>query len=94
MWCWRCCGASRKLAPHWKPPFRSIQKGHLIGRLEPLSWADAERPETAPILAKWRETANPFFPSQFPVTLEGTQRWLVKGVLETHRPHPVLGQDA
>jgi RimJ/RimL family protein N-acetyltransferase len=60
-----------------------IQKGRLIGRLEPLSWADAANSETAPILARWRETANPFFPSQFPVTLEGTQRWLIKGVLET-----------
>jgi RimJ/RimL family protein N-acetyltransferase len=59
-----------------------IQKGRLVGRLEPLSWADAAKLETAPVLAKWRETANPFFPSQFPVTLEGTQRWLVKGVLE------------
>jgi RimJ/RimL family protein N-acetyltransferase len=60
-----------------------IQMRKVVGRLEPLSWADAARPETAPLLAKWRETANLFFPSQFPVTLEGTQRWLVKGVLET-----------
>ena len=53
------------------------------GRLEPISWADAEQPEAAALLAKWREKANPFFPSQFPVTLEGTHRWLVKGLLET-----------
>ena len=60
-----------------------LQKGRVVGRLEPISWADAAKPETASILAKWREKANPFFPSQFPVTLEGTQRWLIKGVLET-----------
>jgi RimJ/RimL family protein N-acetyltransferase len=63
--------------------FPLIQMRKVIGRLEPLSWADAAGPEAASLLAKWRDKANPFFPSQFPVTLEGTQRWLVKGVLET-----------
>jgi RimJ/RimL family protein N-acetyltransferase len=53
------------------------------GRLEVVSWADAQRPEATALLARWREKANPFFPSQFPVTLEGTHRWLVKGLLET-----------
>ncbi len=60
-----------------------VEGGRVVGRLEPLSWADALRPEATALLAKWREKANPFFPSQFPVTLEGTQRWLVKGLLET-----------
>ncbi len=52
------------------------------GRLEPVCWADAGRPEATALLAKWREKANPFFPSQFPVTQEGTHRWLVKGLLQ------------
>jgi RimJ/RimL family protein N-acetyltransferase len=63
--------------------FPLIQMRKVVGRLTPVSWADSERPETAALLARWRETANPYFPSQFPVTLEGTQRWLVKGLLET-----------
>lgn len=33
-------------------------------------------------LALWRETNAHFFPSQFPVTLEGTATWLRKGVLD------------
>lgn len=60
-----------------------IESGRVIGWLEPIAWADAQRPESTALLAKWREKANPFFPSQFPVTLEGTHRWLVKGLLET-----------
>lgn len=60
-----------------------MDKGTVIGRLEPIGLADAQRPEATALLAKWREKANPFFPSQFPVTLEGTHRWLVKGLLET-----------
>jgi RimJ/RimL family protein N-acetyltransferase len=60
-----------------------IQNGTVLGRLEPVAWSDANCPEAIVRFAKWREAANPFFPSQFPVTLEGTQRWLVKGLLET-----------
>jgi RimJ/RimL family protein N-acetyltransferase len=63
--------------------FPLIQKGKVIGRLAPVCWADAEQPEAVALLAKWRQRANPFFPAQFPVTLEGTQRWLVKALLET-----------
>src|SRR5438067_769579 len=60
-----------------------VESRRIVGRLEPVAWTDVERPEVTALLAKWREKANPFFPSQFPVTLEGTQRWLVKGLLET-----------
>src|ERR1700731_4105275 len=64
------------------------------GRLEPISWADARRPEATALLSKWREKANPFFPSQFPVTLEGTHRWLVKGLLEAPDRIPVWVETA
>ena len=67
-------------APETTLPLMQMRK--VVGRLEPVCWADCDRPETAMLLAKWREKANPFFPSQFPVTLEGTRRWLIKGVLE------------
>ena len=60
-----------------------VEDGRVLGRLEPISWADAQRPEATILLAEWRAKANPFFPSQFIVTLEGTHRWLVKGLLET-----------
>jgi RimJ/RimL family protein N-acetyltransferase len=59
-----------------------VANGRVVGRLEPVAWADVQRPEATALLAKWRDKANPFFPSQFPVTLEGTHHWLVKGLLE------------
>ena len=59
------------------------ENGQSVGVLHPVAWVDAQQPEATALLAKWREKANPFFPSQFPVTLEGTHRWLVKGLLET-----------
>src|SRR5262249_29504226 len=59
-----------------------VHQGRVVARLEPVSWQDAERPEAIALLARWRERANPFFPAQFPVTLPGTQRWLLKQLLE------------
>jgi RimJ/RimL family protein N-acetyltransferase len=34
------------------------------------------------LLADWRKSAADAFPSQFPVTLAGTQRWLIRQLLE------------
>ena len=82
-WCCPRCGASRKSAPRRETTLALIESGRVVGSAEPIAWADAQRPESTALLAKWREKANPFFPSQFPVTLEGTHRWLVKGLLET-----------
>ena len=64
---------------------RHVRRCRANGRLGPIAWADAATARRRPpSLAKWREKANPYFPSQFPVTLsEGTHRWLVKGLLET-----------
>jgi RimJ/RimL family protein N-acetyltransferase len=59
-----------------------VQHGQTVARLEPVTWQDATRPEAVKLLAAWREAANPFFPAQFPVTLAGTQRWVVKQLLE------------
>lgn len=51
-------------------------------RLQPVTWADADDPTLVRSLAEWRKKANPFFPAQFPVTDEGTHRWLIKSTLE------------
>jgi RimJ/RimL family protein N-acetyltransferase len=58
------------------------RQGQTVARLEPVTWQDAERAEAIRLLARWREGANAFFPAQFPVTLAGTQRWVVKQLLE------------
>jgi RimJ/RimL family protein N-acetyltransferase len=60
-----------------------LQQRRVVGRLEPVCWADADRPDAVERLARWREGANAFFPAQFPVTVEGTRRWLVQGLLES-----------
>jgi len=52
--------------------------------LEPVTWRDADDPRAIALLAAWRGSANAFFPAQFPVTLEGTHRWLAKQLLENH----------
>jgi RimJ/RimL family protein N-acetyltransferase len=59
-----------------------VHQGQTLARLEPVTWHDAERPEAIRLLARWRERANPYFPAQFPVTEVGTQRWVVKQLLE------------
>ncbi|HVA49411.1 MAG TPA: GNAT family N-acetyltransferase [Pirellulales bacterium] len=50
--------------------------------LEPVTWADADEPQSIHTLAEWRKKANPYFPAQFPVSEEGTHRWLVHSTLE------------
>jgi len=50
--------------------------------LRPLTWDSVHNDNEIRLLARWREKANPYFQSQFEVTLEGTRRWLVNGLLE------------
>src|SRR2546430_10207579 len=50
--------------------------------MEPVRWHEAERQHAIALLGRWRERASPFFPAQFPVTLPGSQRWLLKQLLE------------
>jgi RimJ/RimL family protein N-acetyltransferase len=57
--------------------------GAVVARLEPVTWADADDEAAVALLADWRRAAADAFPSQFPVTQAGTQRWLVKQLLET-----------
>ena len=55
---------------------------HPLVSLKPVTWSDAEQPDAVRMLAEWRKTANPFFPAQFPVTEDGTHRWLLHSTLE------------
>src|SRR5262249_60077036 len=58
------------------------REGRPAGGLGPGRWNAAGDLDSIVSLAQWREAANPFFPAQFPVTLDGTRRWLVKDLLE------------
>src|SRR5882672_8781127 len=58
-----------------------LRQGALVARLTPVTWAD-DCPESVALLADWRRAAADAFPSQFPVTLAGTQRWLIRQLLE------------
>jgi RimJ/RimL family protein N-acetyltransferase len=62
------------------PPVRL--DGRPVASLEPVTWKDEANPDAIVQLARWREAAADGFPSQFPVTLAGTLRWLRKDLLE------------
>jgi RimJ/RimL family protein N-acetyltransferase len=55
---------------------------HPLVALQPVTWSDAGDTRLVGLLAEWRKKANPFFPAQFPVTDEGTHRWLKTSTLE------------
>ena len=63
-------------------PGSSGLPAHPLVKLQPVTWSDADQPSLVQRLAEWRKKANPFFPAQFPVTDEGTYRWLIKSTLE------------
>lgn len=58
------------------------QNSRSIAWLLPVTWDDADCREAVALLADWRAAAAEAFPSQFPVTLLGTQGWLKQQVLE------------
>jgi len=72
-----------KQGPTLRQPWLPIApEGKVTAWLEPVSWLDADRPQSIALLARWREDAALAFPTQFPVTLAGTQRWLIRQLLE------------
>ncbi len=50
--------------------------------VDPVTWQDVDDADSIKLLAHWREGAQNSFPAIFPVTLDGTRRWLIKQVLE------------
>lgn len=52
------------------------------GTLVPITDAHREDRPLIELLAHWRDTHADAFPTQFPVTLEGTARWLSAAILD------------
>lgn len=59
-----------------------IAESKTVGALEPISTAALESDEQISLLAAWRNKAQPWFPSQFKVTKEGTRTWVDKQLLQ------------
>ena len=59
-----------------------VTNGRPVGRLRPITQSSLEKESDIELLAKWRQSAQYWFPSQFNITHEGTKRWLEKQVLE------------
>jgi RimJ/RimL family protein N-acetyltransferase len=62
--------------------FAIFDRDECMTSLDPVTWQDVDDPDSIRWLAEWREAAQNSFPSIFPVTLDGTRRWLIKQVLE------------
>lgn len=65
----------------WRTAIPVVLNGHLIARLEPVTAVDHGQYPLVELLARWREAAKEAFPTQFPVTLEGTRNWLADKVI-------------
>ncbi len=60
-----------------------FDRDECMSSLDPVTWADVDDPDSIQLLADWRHASQNSFPAIFPVSLEGTRRWLIKQVLET-----------
>lgn len=69
-------------APRTGNWFAIFDHDECMTSLDPVTWQDVDDPESIRLLAEWREAAQNSFPAIFPVSLEGTRRWLTKQVLE------------
>ncbi len=65
----------------WRSALPIVLNGHLIARLEPVTQRDHDQHPLIEILSRWREDARDSYPTQFPITLEGTRNWLADRVL-------------
>jgi hypothetical protein len=65
-----------KSIPVSKPWSLSVRhNGRIAANLEPVTWQDADQPNSIVLLANWWREAADSFPSQVPMTLPGAQRW-------------------
>jgi RimJ/RimL family protein N-acetyltransferase len=62
--------------------FAIFDRDECMAGLDPVTWQDVDDSDSIERLARWREAAQSSFPAIFPVTLDGTRRWLIKQVLE------------
>ena len=70
-----------KLSPFGEIAIEGIHDGKTF-QLLPLTSDRAEDLQLMSTLGRWRAGAQAWFPSIFPVTLEGTTRWYSKGLIE------------
>ncbi len=59
-----------------------FDRDEWMAGLDPVTWREVDDSDSIRLLAEWREAAQNSFPAIFPVSLEGTRRWLVRQVLE------------
>ncbi len=62
--------------------FAVFDRDECMTSLDPLTWDDVDDPDSIRLLSEWRVASQNSFPAIFPVTHEGTRRWLIKQVLE------------
>jgi RimJ/RimL family protein N-acetyltransferase len=72
---------AKELPSGWRTAHPVVLNGHQVARLEPVTQSDHDQPALIELFARWREAAANFFPTQFPLTLEGTRIWLTNQVL-------------
>lgn len=61
-----------------------IANGAPQGRLRPVTFDALQNKETVQLLGEWRSASQQWFPAQFPVTFDGTKKWLENQVLKTN----------
>jgi len=69
-------------------PIPIMVKENEVGRLIPITWQHLNDEHVLQKLMDWRTTVQDWFPTQSPVTLTGTRRWLDRAVLR--QPDRVL----
>jgi RimJ/RimL family protein N-acetyltransferase len=62
----------------WVPVF---QYGRRVAWLVPVTRGDLGQPEAVSRLSRWRQAAADDLPGPFPLTEEGTRRWLAEHIL-------------
>lgn len=60
-----------------------MQGATVAAFLVPVTSAALDRPAEVEHLARWRRENQRWFPERFPVTADGTKRWLAQAVLAT-----------
>lgn len=56
--------------------------GKMVGRLRPVTSETIHNEEEIGMLTEWRQTSREWFTTQFPVTEEGTRKWLKNEILQ------------